>query len=420
MLSEISEFLIKRLGIAPAVCLAIALFLLTFSFSQLKDLTLEMFGGALLTAGGFVAWARFAFLRDKDLPGGDDNADQPDGSHKQLELRLMWTHQFQFVGIYHAAKQLEKTAPFKVLEGGAPMGLDSRAMVHSGEDDLGITSTTSLIEWFLTHRNDREPRRLYPLLVIFQRSPACLIYRVQNALPKDGLGIQHLTGKRFWVVDSKDPAVMEFGALARDSGVRTLQWVAKSVRHTDHDQPNSELQAGGRADFRIGYTYNEGYRAKVSNPALSYVTFADVFGRPQLYADVLFTRYELVQDPASRARIRTVVDQVKDSYFHFINPATDLGTRTDEVNLFMEMNCHDWWSEMKPGKIYDATARALLEQLDQAWGGAGTRNTQRLGDAEIWKKLEIGVLGEMGEPQTNPPYHRWLFQDQASATLDQQ
>ena len=344
-----------------------------------------------------------------------------------LRLRLMWTHQFQFIGIYraeHLINEAQKNLkpgvdpPYglKVLEGGSPIGLDPRATVFNGLDDLGITSATALIRWYLRHHSsERGPGTLVPLLVIFQRSPACLIYRVQSALPKGGIEVEHLTGKRFRFADPGDPATMEFLTLCKMRNVQNIQWDSSAG---SEENPTDKLQDAGTADYRLGYSFNEGYRAAKNGDArdeYDYAPLMRIFDQKDLYADVLFTRKEIMDNSKKAAAVLDVAAKIEESYAFFVDRDKE---RAADVNKFLEEYCHDWWHRVK-GKhqLYDTPAKELIDLLRDAWG-APRPSGRLLGNRNCWSELEKAVQNEqLGKP-SKLAHFDWLTSGPAASSLE--
>ncbi len=300
----------------------------------------------------------------------------------------------------------EQRFSLKVVEGGSPTGLDPRATVSNGLDELGITSVTALIRWYLQRRTAPDAEKLVPLLVIFHRSPACLIYRADTSRSAEGLKVDDLTAKRFRVVDPDDPATMELHALCRHNHVADLRWDLSLISEEGEDDPTQNLQAGSAADYRLGYSFNEGYRSEhcidSHGAKYSYALLADVFTQQELYADVLFTRLELLKLP----EIRKLVESVKESYAYFVNVQIREQDRLAEVNKYMELHCRDWWHRLIGRKAYDNTAHDLLELLADAWGAQ--RTSESLGRLECWKIQEEAVSSELDMNGTQRPHLEWL------------
>jgi hypothetical protein len=414
----------KKFGTAFAVYFLFAGIILTGGVQALfEDKRLAFAPGLLVMGIGFGLLA-YDISKEGEFRKGSARSVSAD---RTLRLRLMWTHQFQFIGIYRAVdlindvlKNLKAGAdpPYalKVLEGGSPIGLDPRATVFNGLDDLGITSATALIRWYLRHHSsERGPGTLVPLLVIFQRSPACLIYRVQPALPENGIKVEHLTGKRFRFSDPADPATMEFLTLCRKSHVQNVQWNSSGGVEED---PTDRLEEGGTVDYRLGYSFNEGYRATRTGDAegeYAYSLLTHIFSQTDLYADVLFTRKEIMGNPKRAAAVREVAAKIEESYAFFVDRDKD---RAAEVNKYLEEYCHDWWHMVK-GKhqLYDTPAKELIELLKEAWGSP--RPSERLlGNRNCWKELEQAVQAEQLSKSSALPHFDWLTSGPTAHSLE--
>lgn len=416
----------KRFGIESVICLVLAVTFIGGGVSALSHEERIGFVPPLFLMGiGFVIMTALA-SRNYETGG---KRGQTAELHR-FRLRLMWRHQFQFIGVYRAEKlagqnqsvkdtaRTGKAPTIELIEGGSPIGLDPRATVFNGLDELGITSATALIQWYLKNRAAPESRQLVPLLVIFQRSPTCLIYRVQPALPKAGISALNLTGKRFRVLDLNDPAAMELRAMCGGHRIQNLQWDSTALYDSLNDDPISNLGQGGSADYRLGYSFNEGHRAvnsgKEGHTEYSFGLLADIFNRPELYGDVLFTRKELLDDPERKKDIASLVKNIEEGYGYFV----DLNNhdRLTEVNELLERYCHDWWHKIKGAHPYDAPAQELIDLLTDSWGPP--RQGKLLGERNCWKELEQAIYDDMHiRKPAKLPHFEWISAGATAASL---
>ncbi len=399
----------KRFNIETVVYLVLAFIFVAGSIDVLRDDNSARFAPPLFLIGiGCILLTVLAARKTENAPEGlsGDAPDTPAKAPESLRLRLMWRHQFQFIGVYRAEKQMRKaragavpdagdnTSGLKIIEGGSPVGLDPRATVANGLDELGITSATALVKWYLRNRAAPDAEKLVPLLIIFPRSPACLIFRIQSALPKNAISVQHLTGKRFHVIDIDDPATMEFHVLCAQNNIKNIQWDLSFSDDTE-DEPIENLGYGGKADYRLGYSFNEGYRAtrfhNHSSIEYGYALLSGIFRRQDLYADVLFTRKEILDDPQKGPLAKEIATSIAESY-SFFSDASNY-TRLREINELLEFYCHDWWHKVKGLRPYDTPAQELVELLAEAWGAS--RQGKLLGLRSSWEELERAVHHEM-------------------------
>jgi hypothetical protein len=412
----------QKLGRGSTFWLAVAVFAFLLFGAVLAQTRFAMLYGPGLGIVGLGALA-ICLAAAQDLGGEKEDGDAD--ARKPLRLRLMWKHQFQFIGIYRAAKVLAEggkgAAPLslEIIEGGSPIGLDPRATVFNRMDDLGVTSASALVRWYVGHqRATEEGQQLVPLLVIFKRSPACLVYRIQPALPEKELDIQYLTGKRIATSDPNDPVTIEFRTLCQEANVRNIQWDSSSLPSHVEGDPVRNLNIGGTADYRLGYSFNEGYRAvkgglRRNRHQFTYALMADVFERDDLYADVLFTRKELLDIASTRAAIEIVVKSVKDSYAFFSNPSQT--ERFDDVNGLMEARCPDWWRQIVGPEVIRGVAEEMLVLLAQAWCGPRDRS---LCARDGWAEIERRVYRDLG--LQNPGlYLDWFTKGPAGSWLEQ-
>jgi hypothetical protein len=413
--------LAQKLGRGSSFWLAFATFAFLLFGAVLAQARFAMSYGPGL---GFVGLGALAIClaTARDLGGGKESGDPE--AEKPLRLRLMWKHQFQFIGIYRAANLLAEggkgAAPLslEIIEGGSPIGLDPRATVFNRMDDLGVTSASALIRWYVGHqRATEEAQQLVPLLVIFKRSPACLVYRVQPALPEKALDIQYLTGKRVATSDPNDPVTIEFRTLCQESNVKNIQWDSSLLPAHLEGDPVRNLNIGGTADYRLGYSFNEGYRAakgsRRNRQQFTYALMADVFERDDLYADVLFTRKELLDVATTRETIERVVKSVKDCYAFLSDPSHT--ERFAEVNVIMEARCPDWWRLIVGPEVIRGVAEEMLALLAKAWCGPRDRP---LCARDGWAEIERRVFQDLG--LQNPGlYLDWFSKGPAGSWLEQ-
>jgi hypothetical protein len=210
------------------------------------------------------------------------------------------------------------------------------------------------------------------------------------------------------VADIGDPAAMEFRALCTQHQVQNLQWDFSAFSKETIDDPCVNLQAGGTADYRLGYSYNEGFRAlqnhSVDRQRYVYALLADVFEQPCLYADVLFTRQELWK--SAKVPIGKIVNKILESYKYFLDTTEPDRLRHEEINRLMTENCREWWLDLTQGKHFDRPASKLIEQLAESWGRK--REQHKRGDPDAWRELEKRVLLDTGADPDIAPYYEWI------------
>ncbi len=108
---------LERLGYLGFISTFAALGLGAALTSAVLGNKLSLVPGFLLATVGFglVAWGEWE--KNKPVPRGTQG---PVTRTRSLSLRLMWRHQFQFIGIYRAQEKLNASQETQQLAGNKP------------------------------------------------------------------------------------------------------------------------------------------------------------------------------------------------------------------------------------------------------------------------------------------------------------
>jgi class 3 adenylate cyclase/ABC-type nitrate/sulfonate/bicarbonate transport system substrate-binding protein len=194
----------------------------------------------------------------------------------QVSLQLKWKHQFQFAGYYAAIeKGFYRDNGLEVeLREGSP-GLDAGAEVAKGAADLGVCTTSVLVDAAQRANN-------VVLGVIFQHSAAAILVPFRAGIRT----VSELKGHR--LMDA--PGSGDIAAMLKREGVDYA-----SLPRVDHAGDPRDLLSG-KADAMVAYSTNEPYYfEEYGTPYLFFSPRAYGF---DFYGDNLCTsKQQLAQHP---------------------------------------------------------------------------------------------------------------------------
>lgn len=367
------EFLrdsLKRLHAVVALILIIPLllFVLVSVWVPMGFITLQQSLLLLVCALGLVAIAVGLELL---LERGSGNDFVP--GNASLSVRLMWSHQFQFCGFYHATSL--GGININLRRGGAPVYLDPIACVLEEIDSFGIATAVDLIRWYHQHADFRAAK-IIPCLVIFPRSPVVLIAKKEREISREALG-----ETRIAFFGRADSTYREYVYLEKKSGIDNTHHIfLEDEGSLEH--PLQVLESS-RADYRVGYAFNEGLESEITGRFHWRYLYA-VFGQT-LAADVLFTRYDYWTNNIDLCR--GLVTKVREGYAAC---AQDSGLVCDLLKKFAEPQFRELDKKLKADS--DVTHKLTSWLASALERPSGSDEDLFIGNETLWNSME-GIAG---------------------------
>lgn len=286
-----------------------------------------------------------------------------------LSVRLMWNHQFQFCGFYHAKR--EGGIDVQLHRGGAPVNLDPIACVLAGFDSFGIATAINLIRSY-HQQSDFRAARIIPCLVIFRRSPVVLIAKRDREIT-----IEALRGTCVAFFGRADSTYREYVYLEKKAGIT-------NTRHVFLEDEGSlehpvQVLDSNNVDYRVGYAFNEGVEAEMTGD-FHWRYHYKVFGQT-LAADVLFTRHDYWK--TNEDTCRALVTKVREGYAAC---ADDSVLVLDLLKEFAKSQYDEISRWLTRGKDVTSSLSGLLSDALQVPPGAG--EDLFIGNEDLWKNME--------------------------------
>jgi ABC-type nitrate/sulfonate/bicarbonate transport system substrate-binding protein len=251
-----------------------------------------------------------------------------------LRVRLTWTHQAQFAGVYLAEDKgyyRDEGVAVEVRPGG--IEYSSVKMVAAGTDDVGLTSADQI----LIARARGVP--LVALAALYQRSPVVLFSLRERGITRP----EHLRGRKIGIKYG-DNTEVPIRALLAKAGLRPGDYEEVSVSY------DVAPLLDGRVDVLPGFALNEPISLAEHGHAVNTIYAAD--HGVNFYADVIFAREDVLRD--KRAAVEAFVRATLRGYEYAMAHVDEAvaatrrrapEARADHERAMVEVSTHLWRPE---------------------------------------------------------------------------